>query len=143
MTTSSRRFLPFLAAAALGLAGCQTFPTDRISAHQAEYNSWPPNVQAEVRQGLVDVGFTERQVWMALGDPQTKTEAGPPGDVTEVWVYHRRAPRFGFGFGGASFGDHSAVAGGVSVNGLKLGQDVDGQVVFTNGRVTSLQVYTR
>lgn len=137
-----RMWFPLLVAAAL-LAGCQSYPSDRISARQAEFNSWPPDVQAQVRQGLVQIGFTPDQVWMALGDPQTKTMAGPPGDVTEVWVYHRRAPVFGFGIGGASFGRHSALAGGVSVNGLRLGQDVDGEVVFTNGRVTNLQVFTR
>lgn len=127
----------------LALSACQSFPTDRISAHQADFNSWPPQVQAQVRQGLIQVGFTQEQVWMALGDPQTKSVAGPPGNVTEVWVYHRRAPRFGFGFGGASFGRGSAVEGGVAVNGLKLGQDVDGQVIFTNGLVSNLQVFTR
>lgn len=138
----SRVLAPCLVAAAL-LAGCQSFPTDRISAHQAEYDSWPPEVQQHVRAGLVEAGYTPDQVFIALGEPSVKTQAGPPGNVTEVWVYHKRAARFGFAVGGASFDRHSAVGGGVAVNGLKLGLDVDGQVIFFNGRVTSLQVFSR
>lgn len=139
---NSRILVPLFAAAAL-LAGCQTFPTDRISAHQAEYDSWPPEVQQHVRAGLVEAGYTPDQVFIALGDPTAKTQAGPPGNVTEVWVYHKRAARFGFAVGGASFGSHSAVAGGAAVNGLKLGLDVDGRVIFYNGRVTSVEVFSR
>lgn len=135
--------LPIALAAAALLGGCQSFPTDRIAAHQADYNSWPPDVQAKVKAGQVDVGFTQEQVFIALGDPSVKTQAGAPGNLTEVWVYHHRAARFGFAVGGASFGRGSAVGGGVAVNGLKLGLDVDGQVTFYNGRVTGVQIFSR
>lgn len=133
----------FAAAVLAWLAGCQTFPTDRIAAHQAEYNSWPPDVQAKVRAGQVDVGYTPEQVFIALGEPTVKSSAGVPGNLSEVWVYHKRAARFSFAIGGASFGRNSAVAGGASVNGLKLGLDVDGQVIFTNGLLSSVQVFSR
>lgn len=125
------------------LAGCQSAPTDRISEHQAEFNSWPPDVQANVRLGQVQLGYTPDQVFVALGPPSGKSQAGYPGNYTEVWVYHKRAARFGFALGGASFGRGGGVGGGVAVNGLRLGQDTDGQVVFTNGRVTNVQVFTR
>jgi len=125
------------------LAGCQSYPTDRISAHQADYNSWPPDVQAKVRAGQVDVGYTQEQVFIALGDPTAKTQSGVPGSLTEVWIYHRRAARFGFAVGGASFGHGGGVAGGASVNGLRLGVDTDGQVTFFNGRLTSVNIFTR
>lgn len=132
-----------LGLALAGAAGCATFPADRIAAHQADFNSWPPAVQAQVRAGQVAAGFIPEQVFIALGDPSAKTQAGTPGAITEVWVYHRRAPRFSFGIGGGSFSGNTAVAGGVSANGLKLGLDVDGQVVFFNGRVTDVQIVTR
>jgi len=128
----------------LGLVGCQSFPSDRISAHQADYNSWPADVQANVKQGIVAAGYTQEQVFVALGDPSQKIEqAGPPGNVTEIWVYHKRAARFGIAVGGASFGRGGGVAGGASVNGLRLGQDTDGQVTFVNGLVYSVNVFTR
>ena len=47
-----------LAAVAAALAGCATFPSDRIASNQAEFNSWPPDVQAQVRAGRVAPGFT-------------------------------------------------------------------------------------
>lgn len=132
-----------VAAAAAALAGCATYPSDRIAADPAAFNSWPPDVQAQVREGRVAPGFTPEQVFVALGEPSLKTQAGAPGDLAEVWVYHKTAPRFGFGIGGASVGDHSAVAGGVSANGIKLGQDEDGRVVFHNGRVTDVNIMVR
>ena len=134
--------IPLLVVALLALAACQSFPTDRISAHQADFNTWPPDVQAKVRAGQVDVGYTQEQVFVALGDPSGKSQSGYPGNITEVWIYHRRAARFGFAVGGASFGRGGGVAGGASVNGLKLGVDTDGQVVFTNGRLTSVNIYS-
>ncbi len=132
-----------LAAVAAALAGCATFPSDRIASNQAEFNSWPPDVQAQVRAGRVAPGFTPEQVLVALGEPSEKTLDEAPGDVSEVWVYHKAAPRFGFGIGGASFGEHSGVAGGVSADGLKLGLDEDGRVVFRNGRVTDVVMSVR
>jgi hypothetical protein len=141
--TMKTLILMTLTAVAVVFAGCATYPSDRIAAHQAEFNSWPPDVQQRVRAGLVAPGFTFEQVFVALGPPRIKTQAGPPGNVSDVWVYHRRAARLSLAIGGASFGRGSAIGGGVAMNGLKLGQDVDGEVVFTNGRVTDVHIYTR
>lgn len=138
--------LSFLAAAlALGtLGGCATpTPADRIAAHQAEFASWPPQVQANVRAGIVAAGYTPEQVLVALGPPNMKSAAAGPGDVAEVWVYERRAPRLSVGFGVGSFGRSSAVGGDVGVNGIKLGQDVGGRVIFRNGRVVDVEIMTR
>ena len=137
--------IPWLALAALALAtaACTSFPTDRIAAHQADYNSWPPDVQAKVRAGQVAAGFTQEQVFVALGEPSEKTQAGGPGLLSEVWLYHRHAPRFSVGIGGGGVSGNTAVAGGVSANGLKLGLDVDGRVVFLNGLVTEVEIMTR
>lgn len=132
-------------AAGLALtAGCATStPADRIAAHQADFASWPPDVQAQVQAGQVAVGFTPEQVLVALGAPNLKTTAAAPQQITEVWVYHRRAPRLGIGLGFGSVGRSSAVGGGVSANGIPLGQDMDGRVIFTNGRVTDVVVTSR
>jgi hypothetical protein len=135
----------FIAAAALAAAaGCATpTPDDRIPAHQASFSTWPPEVQAKVRAGEVDVGFTPEQVLVALGEPSMRTQAAGPQGVTEVWVYRRRAARLSVGVGGASFGGHTAVGGAVSANGIRLGQDMSGRVVFANGRVADVMVTVR
>ena len=133
----------FLALAAAGVSGCTQFPADRIAAHQAEFTSWPPDVQARVRSGQVALGFTQEQVFIALGDPSRKSEAGVPGNVTEVWAYSKEAPRFSFGIGGGSFGGHTAVGGDVSASGMKLGLDESGRVIFHNGIVTEVEVVVR
>jgi hypothetical protein len=139
------KILSWIAAVVIAsvLIGCQSYPPDRISAHQAEFNSWPPAVQAQVRAGQVGLGFTSDQVLIALGDPSEKTQAGVPGNYSEVWVYHREAPRFSIAIGGMSFGGHSAVGGAVSANGLKLGVDENGRVIFLNGRVTEVEITTQ
>jgi hypothetical protein len=132
-----------LALIAAGTPGCTEVPADRIAAHQAEFSSWPPDVQAKVRAGQVALGFTQEQVFIALGDPTRRSEAGVPGDVTEVWVYHRQAPRFSFGIGGGSFNGHTAVGGDVSAGGLKLGVDENGRVTFHNGLVSVVEETVR
>jgi hypothetical protein len=125
-------------------AGCATpTPADRIASHQAAFLTWPPEVQANVRNGIVAAGYTQEQVWVAYGEPNAKTISGTPGNTYEVWQYHRRAPRMSFAVGGASFGRGGGVAGGVAVNGVKLGEDVGGYVMFRNGLVTEVRITTR
>jgi hypothetical protein len=140
-----KRIIWLTTAAALAVtAGCATStPADRIAAHQADFATWPPGVQANVQAGQVAVGFTPEQVLVALGAPDLKTAAAGPQQTTEVWVYHRRAPRLGIGVGFGSVGRRSAVGGGVSANGIPLGQDMDGRVIFTNGYVTDVVVTSR
>jgi hypothetical protein len=133
----------FFAALVLAfLSGCTSYPSDRIAAHQAEFNSWPPDVQAKVQAGIVGVGFTPEQVLVALGEPNSKTVIIDASGQTEVWLYHRSAPRLSIGVGGGSFNGSTAVAGGVSASGIKLGQDVGGQVLFMNGIVNQVRIMT-
>jgi len=132
-----------MGAAALFTFGCQSFPADRIAAHQADFNSWPPEVLASVRAGRIALGYTQEQVLVALGEPTQKTQAGDPASLSEVWAYDKQAPRFGFGIGGADIGSHSAVAGGISANGMKLGLDEFGHVLFHNGRVADFSMVVR
>ena len=139
----SNSLLLLIGVALLAFTGCASTPTDRIESHQAAFLTWPPDVQANVRAGIVGVGYTQEQVLVALGDPNSKTITGVPGNTVEVWQYHRRAPRMSLGIGGVSAGRSSAVGGAVAVNGIKLGQDVGGYVMFRNGLVSEVRVMTR
>jgi hypothetical protein len=125
------------------LAGCASYPSDRIASHQADFNSWPPNVQAGVRAGIIAQGFTPEQVFVALGEPNAKSVTSYPGAVVEVWNYRHIAARLSVGVGGSSYNGSTAVAGGASASGIPLGHDMFGQVVFTNGLVTQAHITIR
>jgi len=127
----------------VALAGCATTPEDRIAAHRADFASWPAEVQSMVRAGQAGIGFTQEQVLVALGEPEIRTVAGVPPQLTEVWVYRRRAPRLSIGIGFGSVGRSSAVGGDVAANGIKLGQDMNGRIIFMNGRVSEITIDVR
>jgi hypothetical protein len=67
-------------------AGCAT-PERRIRQNPQLFASFPPQVQANVRKGVVDVGYNRDMVRMALGRPdriyQRKTDKGQ----VEIWAY--------------------------------------------------------
>ena len=70
----------------LMLAGCAT-PARRIQQNPQLFASFPPEAQAKIKQGQIEVGYTKDMVAMALGRPQRivtrTTQAGP----AEFWVY--------------------------------------------------------
>ncbi len=74
------------ACCALALAACSG-PQSRVKKHQAEFDSYPPEIQRKILAGQVDVGFTDQQVSLALGRPDRvytrKTETGEQ----DVWAY--------------------------------------------------------
>lgn len=69
------------------VAGCVSTPESRIKRDPGLYASFPPDVQAKVKQGQVEVGFTKDMARIALGTPQRihnrVTEAGQ----VEIWLY--------------------------------------------------------
>jgi len=126
------------------LAGCASYPTDRIPAHQADFDSWPPDVQARLRIGRIAQGDTQEQVFIALGEPNAKSVTTYPNNaVVEVWHYRHIAARLSVGVGGSSYNGSTAVAGSASASGIPLGQDMFGEVVFTNGRVSQAHITVR
>jgi len=82
-------FLPALTlvAALLLTAGCQTVDR-RIQEKSAVFAALPPDVQARIKQGIVDVGYTPDLVYLALGEPSEKRERRTAEDVTEIWLYN-------------------------------------------------------
>lgn len=129
-----------LAALAAALAACST-PESRIRKNRAAYESWPPEVQALVKQGRVDVGFTAEQVRVALGKPDRVYTRKTADSVQEVWSYGRGGGGstslgigVGSGGGGASYGF------GVGVGGPGYYPEDDRvRVVFESGRVASVE----
>lgn len=86
-----------LAAAFAACAG----PRSRIKKSRAEFDSYPAAVQQKILAGQVDVGFTDRQVAMALGRPDRVYARKTAAAQQEVWAYGGPGdgPRAGIGMG--------------------------------------------
>ncbi|HRE80444.1 MAG TPA: hypothetical protein PLN52_05310, partial [Opitutaceae bacterium] len=63
------QFAMVAAAALLGLSACSSSPQSRIESDPRAYATAPKEVQAKIRAGQIDVGFTREQVRLAMGDP--------------------------------------------------------------------------
>ena len=78
-------------------AGCAT-PEARIRRHPEIFASFPPDVQAQVRQGHIALGFSPAAVRMALGEPDRIYRRATTNGVNEVWAYtaydYRTAPQY-------------------------------------------------
>jgi hypothetical protein len=131
-----------LSAALLLFVGCST-TASRIARQRRAFDSWPPAVQQRVSAGQIDVGFTQEQVRVALGDPDHVFARTAANGSFEVWSYADHGPHFSFGVGMGSFGRHSAYGGGVTVGGPSY-PDEKLRVIFdAYGRVNSIEQIRR
>lgn len=78
------RATALLFSAALLLAGCNT-AEPRITEHRATFAALDPATQKNIRNGIVEPGYSTDMVYMALGKP-TRTVTTANGNA--VWVYH-------------------------------------------------------
>jgi hypothetical protein len=133
-----------LTAAALlaaALAACAS-PASRIREHQAEFDAYPPAVQRKIRDGQVDLGFTRRQVTLALGRPdRVYNRKIASAAQQEVWGYGTgvTGPRAvdgpGPGPGAAGPGFYGGGIGAAGDPGIDRGESV--RVVFQDGLVVA------
>lgn len=89
MANARSRFAVSLGLVVLALivcTGCST-PESRIEKDPALYASFPPDVQASVKQGKIDIGFTQNMVYVAWGKPDTKKDVIDEKGKREVWIY--------------------------------------------------------
>ncbi|MFH1217158.1 MAG: hypothetical protein V1706_11720 [Pseudomonadota bacterium] len=74
------------------LAACMTVQQvrdRRIAASQQTFDSFSPEIQEKVRDGRIEIGFTEEMVRLAWGSPaQTYVRITEKGEAT-VWTYSR------------------------------------------------------
>ncbi len=73
--------------AALVLAGCSTVQS-RIEEKATVFNALPPEQQANIRQGLVDVGYTQDMVYIAMGRADRVVERSTGEGSQTVWIYN-------------------------------------------------------
>lgn len=68
-------------------AGCLSTPERRIARDPARFATYPADVQARIRQGIVEVGDTPEMVRFALGDPSRIHSRLTAEGETEIWTY--------------------------------------------------------
>ena len=72
---------------ALALTACST-PERRIEKNPELFAALPPDVQANVRAGRIDLGYSSEAVALALGEPDRQyTRRSTGGKTTKVWSY--------------------------------------------------------
>ncbi len=70
----------------LALAGCNTIDS-RIREKQDAFNRLDLQTQDKIRQGIVEVGYTQDLVYIALGRPDARQQKiTAKGDET-TWIY--------------------------------------------------------
>jgi hypothetical protein len=78
----------FLATLTLLLGACSTVDS-RIKEKQDMFDSLTPTEQADIKQGIVGVGYTPDMVYMAMGRADNvKDRITPKGTVT-TWIYNQ------------------------------------------------------
>jgi hypothetical protein len=120
---------------------CST-PDSRIQKNQDLFNSYPAEVQKNIRAGKVDVGYTEDMVRMALGDPdQTTVNKTAQGEVP-VWTYTKISP-------GRAISVGHSIGSGRTRTGVSVGMGRSSQtryeavVEFRDGRVSKVTSYDK
>ena len=121
------------------LAACSSTGS-RIRDQQSAFDSYPAEVQQKIRAGQVDVGFTQEQVRLALGEPDRRYTQQTAKGESQVWAYSKSSSGISFGLGVGGIGASSGVGGGVGVssNGGGSGDDKL-RVTFDAGRVTVIE----
>lgn len=126
------------------LAGCAS-PQQRIQQNQAAFDSFPVAVQARIRGGQIDLGFTPEMVRIALGEPERKVVRRAVAGNAEIWLYvdfirsydRQRVDVDGLGVVGA--GGRRSIGGSAWVNVEQDREYVRTRVEFQNGIVTAIE----
>ena len=90
-----KKYLPLLGVTlgfALLITGCESDnSSSRIQEKSAVYATLKPWQKKNIDKGVVAMGFNQDMVYMAIGNPTTKTTEGG----AEVWTYKRYYPTVG------------------------------------------------
>ena len=134
----------FVLPLAVLLAGCAT-PAKRIEQNRELFDTFPVAVQARIRGGQVDLGFTPDMVRIALGDPQHKALRRVAAGETEIWLYFdsiRRYDRQRVDIDGLSLsgpGGHRSLGGSAWINVEQTREFVRARVEFQNGVAVAIE----
>lgn len=79
--------LPLFLLAALLLAGCSTIDS-RIEEKSAAFATYDPATQEKLKQGIVEIGYTPEQVYIALDRADDRRERLTAKRRELTWIYH-------------------------------------------------------
>ena len=82
-----------LAAVVLGFTGCQSVES-RIKEKPEVFAKLDVATQDKIKQGIIDLGFTEEMVYLALGDPDQKKESVSAAGEAVTWIYNSYYERY-------------------------------------------------
>lgn len=82
-----RKGIAGLIGIALAVAGCVSTPQTRIKENPQLFASFPPEAQAKIKEGIVEIGFTRDMVRIALGAPDRVATRATAKGQTEIWHY--------------------------------------------------------
>ena len=119
---------------ALLLVACSSTGS-RIRQHQTLFDSYPPHLQQNLRDGVIGVGYTPEMVHIALGEPDRKVDVVTGEAAAQVWTWWENSPGVGVSVGGwNSLGSNVGVGSGVSF-GERPRREETAVVEFRDGRV--------
>lgn len=75
------------------LTGCQSVES-RIKEKPDVYAKLDAATQAKVKQGIIELGYTEDVVYLALGAPDHKRESVSPTGTKITWIYNTYYDRY-------------------------------------------------
>ena len=148
MKTKSFFVILTVIALAFTLGACSSTPDSRIRRNQALFDTFTPEQQSMIRQGIVGVGFTPDMVSIAMGTAdQVRTRTVSQGEQT-IWIYNRWFREYvgqqHLGFRRDVYFDPRVQAWRVfytPVSASVFQERVEevGRVVFMNGKVVSVE----
>ncbi|MDD4873336.1 MAG: hypothetical protein PHR77_22495 [Kiritimatiellae bacterium] len=77
----------FLVVIPLMMVGCST-PANRIKKNPDLFASFSPEIQENVKKGVIEVGYTKGMVFLAFGRPNSIYERKTETGMTEIWSYN-------------------------------------------------------
>ncbi|KXU36722.1 hypothetical protein AXK12_02910 [Cephaloticoccus capnophilus] len=80
------RFLLLFAALGL-LVGCNTFEK-RLTQRPGVFESLDADTQAKIRAGIIDIGYTADMVFLAIGNPDSRSDHITATERKKVWIYN-------------------------------------------------------
>jgi hypothetical protein len=84
----------FMLAASLGfITGCQTVES-RIKEKPEAFANVDKATQDKIKQGIIDLGYSEDLVYLALGVPDQKRETITATGKTLTWIYNTYYNRY-------------------------------------------------
>ena len=133
--------LPFIALISVSCSSIST-PEGRIGKNPQLYNDLNGREQLLVKTGKIENGMSKSSVWLAWGEPGSKSFGQEGKNRTEQWVYHRHQPVYTQSiFGGHGYGRFRHYNYGYNSIGLGVGVNYvpvpSARVKFQNDRVVS------